>query len=422
MIAMMKIFVSKNLKDLSVVFAKHSKLFIVGGYVRNSLLGIGNTDIDLAGNLTPEKVAHILKDTKFEIVSKSQQLGYVKIKCENEVYEYTAFRKDNYYNGGTHKVQSISYVEDLRQDAMRRDFTINALYYDIETQKIIDIYSGLLDLKNEVVRTVEVPGYVLAHDGTRILRMIRLSSQLDFKIDFSTLAAAKKYAHLLHDVSPAKKFDELMAILRSSTKYPISWRKAHLKGLGYFNDLRLWNSFFVATNRVHLKMVKKVSVENMFYGLLIDIIDTVNPDCIEYFIKDLLGKSGFCLPNAQIQNTNNVICGYYDALNKMNNKQYFFKYFNCFDQIGEILMARSKKLYAKYKFFYSYIIKHKLPTHIKALDISGDDIKANCPQIPEKKYASVLSGLLSRVFDGEIANQKAALIQEVKNDFTNNNN
>ena len=258
----MKIYVSKNLKELSTLFAPHAKLFIVGGYVRNSLLGFRETDVDLASSLTPEKVATLLKDTKFEILEKSQTIGYVKIKVENEVYEYTAFRKDNYYRGGTHKVHSVSYVEDLRQDAMRRDFTINALYYDIETEKIVDIYSGLLDLKNRVVRTVEVPGYVLAHDGTRILRMIRLASELNFKIDFATLATAKKFAHLLHDVSPQRKFQELQNILKASTRYPTSQKNAHIRGLGYFNDLRLWNSFYISTSRVHLKAVKKMNVEN----------------------------------------------------------------------------------------------------------------------------------------------------------------
>ena len=155
----MKIYVSKNLKELSTLFAPHAKLFIVGGYVRNSLLGFRETDVALASSLTPEKVISLLKDTKFEVLEKSQTIGYVKIKVENEVYEYTAFRKDNYYRGGTHKVHSVSYVEDLRQDAMRRDFTINALYYDIETEKIVDIYSGLLDLKNRVVavsRDIEI--------------------------------------------------------------------------------------------------------------------------------------------------------------------------------------------------------------------------------------------------------------------------
>lgn len=418
----MKIYVSKNLKELSTIFAPNAKLFIVGGYVRNSLLGFRETDVDLASSLTPEKVVSLLKDTKFEVVEKSQTIGYVKIKVENEVYEYTAFRKDNYYHGGTNKVQSVSYVEDLRQDAMRRDFTINALYYDIETEKIIDIYSGLLDLKNRVVRTVEVPGYVLAHDGTRILRMIRLASELNFKIDFATLATAKKFAHLLHDVSPQRKFQELQSILKSSTRYPTSQKNAHIRGLGYFNDLRLWNSFFISTSRVHLRAVRKMSVENMFYAFLIDVIDTVKPDCIEYFIKDLLGKTGFRLPNATIQSTNSIICGYYDALNKMQNKKYFFKYFNCFEKVGELLAVRSKKLFAKYKFFHSYIIKHKLPTSVKDLAISGADLKTNFPKLPEKKYGAVLLDLLNKVFDGLVANDKKSLIEEVKNGFTNSDN
>ncbi|MBR5226663.1 MAG: CCA tRNA nucleotidyltransferase [Clostridia bacterium] len=418
----MKIYVSKNLKELSSLFAEQAKLFIVGGYVRNSLLGFRETDVDLASSLTPEKVISLLKDTKFEVLEKSQTIGYVNIKVENEVYEYTAFRKDNYYRGGTHKVQSVSYVEDLRQDAMRRDFTINALYYDIETEKIVDIYSGLLDLKNRVVRTVEVPGYVLAHDGTRILRMIRLASELNFKIDFATLVTAKKFAHLLHDVSAQRKYQELQNILKASTRYPTSQKNAHIRGLGYFNDLRLWNSFYISTSRVHLRAVKKMGVGNIFYAFLIDVIDTVKPDCIEYYLKELLGKGGYCLPNSTIQYTNNIICGYYDALNKLQNKKYFFKYFNYFEKIGELLAVKSKKLYAKYKFFYSYIIKHKLPTNVKELQISGADIKKTYPNLPEKKYGAIMTDLLSKVFDGLLLNEKNTLLEEIKNGFTDTDN
>ena len=416
----MKILIPENIKKLSSLFAPHAKLFIVGGFVRNSLLGIGGTDIDLASALPPDQVAQILKGSEFKVIAKSNQVGYVKIQAGEEVYEYTTFRKDNYYNSGTHKVHSVDYVEDLRQDAMRRDFTINSLYYDVETGKIIDVYTGVLDLKNQVVRTVEVPGYVLAHDGTRILRLIRLASELGFKIDFATLASAKKYAYLLHDVSATRKFSELMAILRSSKRYPISPKNAHIRGLGFFNELRLWNSFFITTSKVHLKMVKKLTAENMFYGLMIDVIDTVNPDCIEYFLKDVLGQQGFCLSNAEIEKTNNIICGYYDAINRLNNKAYFFKYFNDFEKISEIVQAKSKKLYAKYKFFYSYIKKHQLPTNVKDLAINGQDLKTHFPKLPEKKYSAVLADLLSRVFDGNALNTRGALLQEVENDIQHN--
>lgn len=416
----MKIKVSKNLKDLSEIFKPYAKLFIVGGYIRNSILGFTQTDIDLASQLTPEKLELILKGTKFEIVSKSLEVGYVKIKCENEIYEHTTFRRDNYYENGVHKVKSVDYVSDLSQDAMRRDFSINALYYDIQTEKIIDIYSGLLDLKNGVIKTVEVPGYVLAHDGTRILRMIRFASELNFKIDYATLAAARRHAHLINDISPKQKFDELKLILTSSNKYPCSKRNAQIYGLGFFNLLHLWPSFYIPISRVKFRMLKKVSFDNKFMGLMIDIIDSVNPDCVEYFINEVLGKNGFCLEKSTVEYVNHIICGYYDAVNKMNNKFYFFKYFDNFERIAELLQSHSKKLYTKYRFFQNYIRKHNLPTHITELQINGDDLLRECPELSEKKFSTVLQDLLSKVFDGKVANDKKSLITEVKNDISNN--
>ena len=418
----MKIYVSQNLKELAQLFSEHGKLFIVGGYVRNSLLGFTDTDIDLASKLAPEKIISILEGTKFEITEKILKNGYVKIKCGDEYFEHTTFRKDNYYSGGTHQVHSVEYLQDIRQDAMRRDFTINAIYYDILSEKVVDIYSGILDLKNSKVRTIEVPGYVLAHDGVRILRMIKLASQLNFKVDFATLVAARKYAHLLSDISPQRKFAELMSILNSSKRYPISKKTAHLKGLGYFNDLHLWNSMFITTSHVRLKMVKKVSPENVFYGFLIDVIDAVRPDCIEYYLKDLLGDKGFCQPASFINKCNSIICGYYDAINKENNKQFFFRHYNDFEKISELLIVKSKKLYAKYKFFYYYIQKHKLPVSVRELKINGDDIKQHFKTIPQKKYNVVLQGLLDKVFEGKIKNEREVLIEELKNDFPDSNN
>jgi hypothetical protein len=83
-------------------------------------------------------------------------------------------------------------------------------------------------------------------------------------------------------------------------------------------------------------------------------------------------------------------------------------------------VSKSKKLYAKYKFFYSYINKHKLPTNVKDLAISGKDLKHHFPQLLEKKYSAVLNDLLSKVFDGLTVNSRAALLQEVENDIANN--
>lgn len=415
----MKITISENLKELAELLKRHGSLYIVGGHIRNAILGFEGTDIDLTAKITPEKMVEYLKGTKFEIIEKSYKMGTVKIACENEIWDYTTFRKDNYSSGGMHRPQNVDFIEDLRQDAQRRDFTMNAIYYDILKEKTIDIYSGILDVKRHIIRCVETPSFVFSHDGLRILRMVRFASELGFKIDHTTLVTARKMAYQTNDISPFRKFTELNAVLNASKKYPISKKNAHLIGLNLYNELKLWNSHFVSASKVRLNMCKKLNVENLFLGLLIDIIDTICPPCVEYFINDFLGKEGFNLPPQTVKFYNLVICGYYDALNKMSNKKYFFKYYNVFEKVGEILQRKNKSLFSKYKFFYSYINKHKLPINIKELDISNDDLKKNFPTLPPKKYEIVLISLLNKVFDGIVKNEKSLLLNEIKNDLYN---
>lgn len=417
----MKIIISENLKKLATILEPYAKLYIVGGYVRNALLGFCGTDVDLTASIPPEKMIKILEGTKFEVLDKSFKMGTMKIACENEIWDYTTFRKDNYSSGGSHRPKNVDFIEDLRQDAQRRDFTINSIYYDILAGKTIDIYSGILDLKKRIIRCVETPSFVFSHDGLRILRMVRFASELDFKIDKTTLMTARKMAYQTNDISPYYKYAELSAVLNASKKYPISKKDAHIKGLSLYNELKLWNSHFVSASKIHFNMSKKVSVENALLGLLIDIIDKILPPCIEYFINDLLGKSGFNLPPNVVRHYNQVICGYYDALNKMSNKKYFFKYFNVFDKISEILPLKNKALFAKYKFFYSYIKKHKLPISIRELKINGNDLKENFHALSPKKYDTVLMCLLEKVFDGLVKNDKENLIKEVENDIRNDN-
>ena len=124
------------------------------------------------------------------------------------------------------------------------------------------------------------------------------------------------------------------------------------------------------------------------------------------------------LPKANIETITKIICGYYDALNKMNNKKYFFKYFNYFPKISELLKIKSKFLYNKYYFFDYYIKKHKIPIHIKDLKIRGEDLK-KIKELPAKKYSLVLADLLDKVFDG-LANDKETLLKEVEDGIRNN--
>lgn len=414
----MKIIVSENLQALAKKLKKYAPLYIVGGYVRNSLLGIQPSDVDLASKLTPERLIEILKDSKFEVKEVSKKLGTITIRCGKEIWEHTTFRRDNYDSTGRHIPKGVDFVEDVREDAKRRDFTINAIYYNILKDEIVDIYSGVYDLQKHIIRCVETPSFVFQSDGLRILRMVRFACELNFKIDRATQNMARKMAYRLRDIVGTRKYHELNLILNSPDRYEVSKKDARMRGLNLLNFLHAWHFLYVHSTFVKYKISKKASRDNAFLALIIDIINSVNPDCIEFYLKFLLGKDGFMLGNAQIEHITKIICGYYDALNKMQNKKYFFKYFDYFPKIAELLEIKSKLIYSKYYFFDYYIKKHKLPIHLKDLAIRGDDLK-KFPNLPAKKYSIVLNDLLDKVFDG-LPNEKNELLKEVANGISNN--
>ena len=246
-----------NLEKLAQKLKHKTELFVVGGYVRNAILGIGGTDVDLCGSLTPDELKEALKFSDFIVKDKNKKLGTVTIEVEDEIYEYTTFRKEEYEVGGKHSPVSISFVDDIREDAKRRDFTVNAIYYSITKHKIIDIYSGLYDLQKRRIKTIETPEYVFENDGLRILRMIRIACELDFSIERHTLSIATKMSYHLKDISGTRKQKELLAILDASTKYSVSRKNAHIRALEYFNQMHLWTNFYSTVSRIKLKMIKK---------------------------------------------------------------------------------------------------------------------------------------------------------------------
>ncbi len=403
----MKIEISSNLKNLSKLFP--SELFIVGGFVRNSLLGIDLVDVDLCSSLTLDKVAKLLEGSPFSFKIKSKTLGTALITIENECYEYSVFRKEYYGENGQHSPEKVEFITDIQEDAKRRDFTINAIYYDINKDEIIDFYHGVEDIKNKILRTVETPEFVLSKDGARLLRLFRFQCELGFKIEKETLLTALKYAGNVKAISNERKLNEMGKIINSSSRYSISKPNAFMRAFKLFNRYQVWPSFGLDTPKVKFNMIKKV--EQKAYGLLIDIIDTVNPISVSYYLERLLADIG--LSKKAMALSINILSGYYAALNKESNKPYFFKYFDNFPIICQLINKKSKLLSMKYEFFYKYIISHKLVISIKDLQITGDDIKKHYPEVNPKRYKAILESLLSDVFDCKLINNKKELIAAV---------
>lgn len=207
-------------------------LYIVGGYVRNNCIDENAyTDIDLASTYTYDELLPALEEAGYFVVACYKRTGSIVFSDGKNNYEYTRFRKETYDAGGVHSPNKVEPTNDIKQDALRRDFKCNAVYYDIKNDKIVDVLGGIADIKNKVLCTVKEPEQVFKNDGLRLMRLARLSGELDFSPSADVLAAAKKYSDNILGITVERIFDELKKILIADEKYTFSDKDGHYKGL-----------------------------------------------------------------------------------------------------------------------------------------------------------------------------------------------
>ena len=231
----MKEVLSENLIKLSkAILDKGGRLYIVGGFIRNYLLGLPLDDIDICGAMHFDDVKGICDDLNFQCKMVNKKLGTLLIIAGDEKYEYTPFRTENYLLG-KHTPETVEWTDSIEVDAKRRDFTCNALYYDIEDDKFFDFYKGKQDISRKCLRTVETPEYVFSSDGLRILRLLRFACSLDFGIDKRTRKVAYKMRYQLKYISGERKSAELKSIFETSKLY-----KSKVDYLKVFNDFRIY--------------------------------------------------------------------------------------------------------------------------------------------------------------------------------------
>ena len=203
-----------ELKRLAKLFPPERPLYAVGGCVRDGILGREVFDIDLTSACLQEEAEKYAKAAGMRVLLGSKRLGTVMIKGEKS-YEYTPFRVDSYPAGsGVHKPASVRFTEDIEEDARRRDFTVNALYYDILRGDTLDLLGGKADLDARLLRAVDDPRRVLGEDGLRIMRLYRFVAVLGFSAEEKTAAAAREMSGLLGDIAPERirvELDKLLA-------------------------------------------------------------------------------------------------------------------------------------------------------------------------------------------------------------------
>ena len=192
-----------------------SKTFFVGGMVRDLLLKRKITDIDIATDLLPDVVIKLLETRLIPYSSAGKQFGIVAAKKKNFSVEIATLRSELYPDS---RYPKVAFIKDTKKDSQRRDFTVNALYLQAKKGILIDFHSGKKDLENKVIQFIGKPEERLQEDPLRILRAIRFSVDLDFKIEKKSLVALKDNAQELKNISANRKKIEIAKAKKQKTK------------------------------------------------------------------------------------------------------------------------------------------------------------------------------------------------------------
>ena len=182
--------------------------YLVGGCVRDLLLGLEPKDYDIATSARPEQVTALFPGA--ELIGA--HFGVVLVTRQGQSVEVATFRSDGAYQDGRHP-ESVTYETDPRQDALRRDFTINSLFYDIATDHILDFCDGQSDLSAGILRAIGEPQKRLAEDYLRMLRAVRFVARFGYVMEPQTMAAIQQLHPRIVEISAERIRDELNRIL-----------------------------------------------------------------------------------------------------------------------------------------------------------------------------------------------------------------
>ncbi len=180
--------------------------FWVGGCVRDVLLGREPQDYDIATDARPEQVEALFPRT----IPVGRQFGVIIVLADGHQFQIATFRAETDYRDGRRPEQVR--FSDAREDAIRRDFTVNGLFFDPVTEQLHDWVDGAADLRAKLIRTVGSPDERFAEDHLRLLRAVRFAAQLDFEIEAETFAAVRKHAEKILLVSAERIRDELLKV------------------------------------------------------------------------------------------------------------------------------------------------------------------------------------------------------------------
>ena len=191
----------------------HYSAYVVGGAIRNALLGLPIHDYDLTTDATPDEMLQVFSTHR--VFKTGIQHGTITVLSKGQPVEITTFRSENVYEDHRHP-SGVSFSKCIKEDCKRRDFTINALCYN-NHEGLIDFFGGIDDLQHKIIRCIGNASERIDEDALRILRALRFAGRLSFTIEEKTANAIHKQKDLLHYISEERIHNEWIGILETNS-------------------------------------------------------------------------------------------------------------------------------------------------------------------------------------------------------------
>lgn len=431
----MYIKVPSYLETLADIFEQRGyPLYIVGGYIRNAILGLNDKDIDICSKATPNDVRKILRGTKYSVSVKNERLGVIAIHYENEYIEHATFREEVYEVPGIHTPTSVNFVESIEEDYSRRDFSCNAIYYRISTREIIDPAGGVADLQKRIVKTCTLPRLVFQNDGIRILRMVRFACSLTLNIDPETFAVAKQNVFRLKFISKQTIRDEFSRIIQADIEYPELPNSyyAHSRGLFLIGELGAWKYVIPEIARMkesglmanktqtlytHTLTCAEVSAPEVRLSALLHDIGKLrsyetngtfahHAEIGSALIPDILGEKGLNYSNDIVRRVTKLIaCHKFDehgVASKKSVKLFIIENYRIFPLIIMLKHATtiaknpnvsSSKIANRWQNIYQAMVRQNVPFEKKYVAVNGAFVMKHFPSLPKYMVSECMNFL-----------------------------
>jgi len=375
------------------------KSYFVGGSVRDGLLGRNIKEIDIVTSAKPDDIKRIFKRT----IEVGKAFGVIIVLCADQKFEVATFRKDLEYSDGR-RPDKIEFSDEV-EDALRRDFTVNGIFFDPINQKLIDYVDGVYDINRKIIRTIGNPYDRFSEDKLRMLRAVRFSAQLDFCIESETINSIKRMSYQISVVSRERIRDEFFKILNLDK--PIS------QYLEVIYDTGMWGVLEIDFDKNNIVFVDKIRLSPVLDNNEISILRLTG---LIWNHKHLLKsiKESFRLSNEEYTKMLNII-----------------KLIDIFKDVNKLSLSSIKRVFRmKYiqealyfldiwqDFFYPeekdkkhYLVNKYYETKdflYPPVLVSGDDLKKIGLQ-PGPLFSKILRDIEDMQLEGKIKNRDDAL-------------